>query len=102
MPLWTPDLFVEVALLTPEAGGRRVATPPNWYGCPIEIDGLYFDGRLDLTEVGPVEPGRVFEAPLKFSWPEGARPHFDVGKCFSLWEGRTVGAGKVLAVYDHV
>ena len=101
MALWSPDILAEISLLTTEAGGRKTSTGSDWYGCPMQVDGQYFDARIDLSELGPVSPGQTILAPLKFLSPELALCHFPVGKAFALWEGRVIGSAKVLATYAH-
>ena len=101
MALWKPDILAEISLLPTQAGGRKDPTPVTWLGCPVQVDGKYFDARIDLSELGPVEPGQTVRVPLKFLCPEVALVHFVAGKVFALWEGRVIGSGKVLTAYAH-
>jgi hypothetical protein len=101
MALWPPDILAEVSLLPSNSGGRKGPTPAEWFGCPMQVDGTYFDARIDLSEIGSLSPGQTVRAPLRFLSPENALPLFSIGKSFALWEGRVIGSATVLAVYPH-
>ena len=96
--LWNPDLTVEIALLPTSEGGRAGAIVGEWYGCPIGATNAYFDVRFDLTSIHRVEPGTTAVLPAKFLDPTLALPQFQVGREFSIWEGRVIGTGRVLEV----
>ena len=98
MALWKSDAVIELSLLTAEDGGRSGPTPTSWFGCPMAIDGRYFDARIDLTNVGSISPGDTVEVPIRFLEAGVALPLLTVGKVFSLWEGRIIGHAKVLSI----
>jgi hypothetical protein len=93
--LWAPDITVEVFFLPTSDGGKTRTISGQWYGCPLGIDGAYFDARFDLTELGSIAPGSTVRLRAKLLDPAAVR-HFASGREFSLWEGRTIGTGRVL------
>jgi len=96
MPLWSPDFIAEIAFLPTSEGGRVSPTSSAWYGCPLGIDGQFFDARIDLSTLGAVAPGQSVLAPVKLLCAELGLTHFKVGSSFTLQEGRTIGSGKVV------
>jgi len=98
--LWEPDIIANVTLLSTEQGGRHGATPTSRFGCPCEIQGEMFDGRMDLSAIGSVAPGDRFRVPIRFLRPDLVRPRLRVGFCFSLWEGSTIGYAVVIELRD--
>jgi hypothetical protein len=65
----------------------------------MNIDGQYFDAFFNLSETGPMAPGQTVTAGLKFLSPDLAVPLLSVGKEFSLWEGKLIANGRVLAIH---
>lgn len=98
--LWQPDIIAQVTLLPTFEGGRKSATPSNYFGCPLGFENEYFDVRLDLSEVGSVAPGDTVRVPAKFVCPDLIKSRFSVGSIFILWEGKKIGEGKVLEVIN--
>ncbi len=98
---WKPDAIVEIELLPTDKGGRCTPISVPQYGCPCGIGGEYLDCTLDLTEVGEVAPGGKARVPIKFLHPEFARPLLKAGVPFTLWEGRTIGHGRVMEVFEQ-
>jgi hypothetical protein len=66
----------------------------------MDIDGMHFDAFFNLGETGPIAPGQTITAGLVFLCPDLAVPRLSIGKEFSLWEGKTIAHGQVLAVHD--
>jgi hypothetical protein len=98
-----PDLLVDIELLPTHLGGRVGPTLPDRFGCPVSIDGEYFDARFDLSAHGSLLPGHSLQAvPLKFLSPHLALPLITVGKVMPLWEGRTIGHAKVTSIQRGV
>jgi hypothetical protein len=52
-----PDATLDLELLSPDAGGPSIATPETFLGCPLGLDGEFFDCRLDFSDIGPMTPG---------------------------------------------
>lgn len=97
MALWPPDLIVEMSLTATEHGGRKTSIEADWYGCPVDVGGRYFDARFDLSAAGPIAPGTTTVAPLKFLDSEVVR-HVVIGQELTLWEGRVIGKATVTEV----
>jgi hypothetical protein len=100
--LWTPDIIASIDLLATREGGRAGPTPAHSFGCPLEYENEYFDCRLDLSDVGPLVPGTEARVPVKFLVPEHVLPRLYVGAQFTLWEGRTIGRGRVVELCNDV
>jgi hypothetical protein len=92
------DAIVEVELLATEDGGRNGPTPSDKFGCPLEIGSKFYDCRFDLTASGPLRPGCSSVVPVAFLFPEDAIPLLFEGATFKLWEGRTIGTGRVISM----
>ena len=69
-----PDIIATVRFYATEARGRKGATPPQIFGCPLEFDSEKFDCRLLLQEVGALVPGAAATAPIEFLFPELVKP----------------------------
>lgn len=78
-----------------QRGGRQTAVKGDFYACPIFIDGEGFDCRI-FIKGRTLELGKWYELPVKFLNKDHALPKLTVGKSVTLWEGKTVGEGKVL------
>ena len=79
----TPNAIAEIALLSTEDGGRSQAIGTEiQYGCPLLIDGEYFDARFRFTK--PVHPGESATSPIWFLSLALVAPRLEVGKQFSL------------------
>jgi hypothetical protein len=94
------DITAEVTFLPTAEGGRQGPTQADWYGCPLHFEGDYFDIRFDLSSIGCVSPGETVRVPARFLFPELIKPRLAVGSLFTLWEGRTVGQGRVLKIHE--
>jgi hypothetical protein len=92
------DAIVEVELLATANGGRNGPTPSDKFGCPLEIESKFYDCRFDLTESGPLRPGYSTVVPVAFLFPDDVIPLLSQGTRFNLWEGRTIGTGRVISI----
>jgi hypothetical protein len=100
IPKQAPDLEVELSLFPTDQGGRK---QPLWQGCrlphdfglPEEMnDGMYaFDGE-------PPEPGATQRAKLWLLAPERNQGRLYVGFEYLIWEGRTIGKGRIIEVIN--
>jgi len=97
-----PTSLPEVSLLPTSEGGRKGPTPPDMFGCPVSVAGELFDMRMDLTAVGALRPGRSAEVPIRFLRPDLVMPLLHLGDAFTLWEGKTIGTGKVLKIHEEL
>lgn len=86
---------------TSDEGGRKTSvkrkTPlgPDFYGCPMEIDGKAYDCRLLIGD-NEIELGKYYEIPVKFLDKDLALPNLAVGKSITLLEGKEVANGQVI------
>jgi hypothetical protein len=95
-----PEITASVTFLATEEGGRNGPTPSSGrIGFPMQVDGQYFDAFFNLSETGAIAPGQTVTAGLKFLSPDLVVPLLAVGKEFSLWEGKLVAKGRVLAIH---
>ena len=96
-----PDIIAEVSLLPTDQGGKTKSIPPIQFGCPIQLGGKGFDCRLLLDQVGTgLAPGETITVPIKFLYPELARPRLKVGLRFTLHEIGKIGDGEILEILD--
>ena len=89
----TPEIFADVELAHSDQGGRAGPTPPSWFGCIMQVNGRNHDVRLMLD--GPLAPGDRRRVGIRFLDGETALSHIGVGTTFLLWEGRTIGSGRI-------
>ena len=92
------DIIAHVTLYETWRGGRRGPTPRDELGCKMDIDGELLDVRLYFQQSGPLHPGQSADVPIRFLYPEHARPHLLVGKKFLLRELNSIGEGKIRKV----
>jgi hypothetical protein len=90
-----PDIIALVRFYSTEDGGRRMATPPNIFKCPLEFEGEKFDCGLHLEKSGPLTPGTTATVPITLLFPTLIKPRLKVGSRFTLWEMRTIAEGVV-------
>ncbi len=96
------DILADVRLLPTETGGRRGPTPADEFGCPIGVGTEFFDMRIDLSSTGSLSPGQSARVPMAFLRPDFVLPLLQVGSEFTLWEGKTIGHGRVVEMYAHI
>ncbi|NJM37555.1 MAG: hypothetical protein HC845_06650 [Akkermansiaceae bacterium] len=96
-----PDALIRVRFLTSAEGGRKSDLFFSRYGCPMFIDGYDengFDCRFILETDTHLEPGISHEIKIKFLNPDLALARLHEGASISLWEGRTIATGQVVAI----
>ena len=89
------DIVATVRFYADDEGGRQKLTPPDKFGCLLELDGEYFDCRLLLSGIGAVWPGRRVFVPIKFLLPQLILPRLKPGVRFHLREAETIAEGVV-------
>jgi hypothetical protein len=98
-----PDIYIKVRFKTSEEGGRKTplkrktALGPDFYGCPLMVDGKAFDCRLLIGDK-EIELGKYYEIPVKFLDKDLALPNLTVGKKVTLWEGKEVADAEVIEI----
>lgn len=101
-----PDIYIKVRFKTSEEGGRKTSvkrkTPlgPDFYGCPLMVDGKAYDCRLLIGDK-EIELGKYYEIPVKFLDKDLALPNLTVGKSIVLLEGKEVADGQVTKICDQ-
>ncbi|MEI8329516.1 MAG: hypothetical protein WCG14_05930 [Chlamydiia bacterium] len=97
------DVYIKVRFKTSEEGGRKTPvkrkTPlwPDFYGCPLMVDGKAYDCRLLIGDQ-EIELGKYYEIPVKFLDKNLALPNLAVGKNIILLEGKEIANGQVIKI----
>jgi hypothetical protein len=101
-----PDIYIKVRFKTSEEGGRKTSLKrktepgPDFYGCPLMLDGKAYDCRLLIGDK-EIELGKYYELPVKFLDKDLALPNLAVGKDIILFEGKEVAEGQVIKICDR-
>jgi hypothetical protein len=85
-------------LLSSDEGGRSQPADGRTFGCPMFIDGEGFDCRLLLDGL-VLQPGKLYEVPVKFLRRDYADARLHVGTPITLWEGKTIASGTISRVF---
>lgn len=93
-----PDIIADVEFFSTEKGGRQLATPEGFFGCPIVFGSRAFDCRMLLDRHGPIYPGTSAVMPIKLLNPEFALRFISAGSEFKIRDLGTIGRGVVLEV----
>jgi hypothetical protein len=94
----TPEISAEIVFLPTSNGGRGGSLLQGEYRGVLKVEEENFSVRFFVHQSGGIAPGQTGVFGIQFLVPQAAIPLFPVGKEFSVWEGRVVGHGKVLAV----
>lgn len=100
-----PDIYIKVRFKTNKEGGRKTSVKrktllgPNFYACPLVVDGKAYDCRLLIGD-NEIELGRYYEIPVKFLDKDSALSNIAVGKSIILLEGKEVADGEVIKICD--
>jgi len=95
-----PDACATIELFPTEQGGRKGATPSNFFGCVFVIHDKKFDGRIILKDTGAIRPGGHATAPIKFLDSVAVLEFISPGMTFELWEMGTIGKGQIIEVFN--
>jgi hypothetical protein len=101
-----PDIYIKVRFKTSKEGGRNTSvkrkTPlgPDFYGCPLVVDGKAYDCRLFIGNE-EIELGKYYEIPVKFLDKDLALPNLSIGKNVTLLEGKEVADGRVIKICNQ-
>jgi len=88
-----PDAIAAVALLPTDQGGRAGPTPDEWFGCVLAMSSGKYDVRLKLDRA--LVPGSTRRVAVYFLDPANAKRGLAPGTQFDLWEGGTIGFGRI-------
>jgi len=95
-------IIAELKLLPTEADGRLSSIAAGEYRGVLGIGSEYFSVRWFISENETLEPGgRARTFGVQFLFPETSLPNFRVGDSFTVWEGKTIGSGRVPAVHHE-
>jgi hypothetical protein len=94
-----PDVIIDVRFRMAAEGGKESPITAPFYSCPMMIDDHGYDCRIFLD--GKVELGNTYRLPVKFLDREFAMSHLAAGTRFTLWEGRDVADGSIVAVLKN-
>ena len=92
------DIIAEIHFYSENEGGRDIPTPDNFFGCPMIINGNFYDCRLLLGNIGSVKPGDKIIVPIKFLDSQKVLGLLKQDDKFELWEMRNIAEGKVVKV----
>ncbi|HFD11985.1 MAG TPA: hypothetical protein ENJ32_05920 [Crenotrichaceae bacterium] len=95
-----PEAIIHVRFLTTDEGGRKSPISGERYGCPVMVGSDGYDCRFVLSDI-LFELGKEYDIPIKFLNPNIAFQHLQVGTEISLWEGKTIGIGKVVKLISN-
>jgi hypothetical protein len=93
------DITVKLKLLTTARGGRADALPGGEYRGILSARGQHFSFRCELPPAAGLALGESCKLEIEFLFPDLALPFFKPNDEFNLWEGGTVGYGRVLKVH---
>lgn len=99
-------VIASITLKGVDEGGRRTPISVPTYGCPIffenvpELSAHCYDCRMMVSELAEeIPPGAtVSEIALMFLSEDEVLPHLKPGVTFTLWEGKTIGTGRVVRI----
>ena len=87
------DARATITLFPPGSGGRDGPILSPWFGCVIQTGDANFEVRLRIDST--FDLGTTRTVGLDFLYPGDALAVIGPGLSFKLWEGRTIGWGKV-------
>ena len=90
-----PEIIATIYFYKIEEGGRKGATPKDWFGCPFLFKGRSYDCRLFFYGKQPIKPGDRLKVFIQFLCPDLILNKLKVGDKFELWDGRIIAEGKV-------
>lgn len=94
----TPDIEAEISLLEAEDGGRLGAILRGEYRGVIGVNAEHFSVRFAVEGDVDFGLGSSKFVGIQFLFPDAALPHFSTGTRFTVWEGGTVGLGRVIKI----
>lgn len=95
-----PHIAVKLKLLTEDRGGRAEAIPAGEYQGILSARGQHFSFRCKMPAEGLVL-GATVTLDVEFLFPHLALPFFKVRDEFNLWEGGTIGYGRVTRLFGR-
>lgn len=93
-----PDVIVKIRLRTSEEGGRASdihISSVSPYGCPLYVDGRYFECRWLLQDGQLLHLGAEYIVPLKLLQAHLVAPFLLPGSAIQMWEGKVIADGMI-------
>ena len=97
----SPQISVEITLTAEELGGRKTPILQGEYRGVFTVGEESFSVRFCVPSEHVLSPSAVQNFDVQFLVPEAASPHFPVGAVFEVWEGKDIGIGRVLRVFNN-
>jgi hypothetical protein len=98
---FSPQISVEITLASEELGGRKTPILQGEYRGVFTVGEKSFSVRFCIPSERALSPSAVQNFDVQFLVPEAATPHFPVGAAFKVWEGKDIGIGRVLRVFNN-
>lgn len=96
--MFDPEIDAELTLFSAPRGGRKTPIRGEYRGVFSIAKDLAFSKRLQLSDEASLLAEQPTIVGVQFLCPNDALLHFKVGTVFSVWEGRTIGQGRVVKV----
>jgi len=95
------EATISVRFLTSSEGGRHSAIEGDRYGCPLMVNDYQgVDCRFVLEGNTIFELGQEYLIDIKFLNLDKALRCLNEGDEISLWEGKKIGIGSVIKIFD--
>ncbi|NOT65355.1 MAG: hypothetical protein HOP06_04870 [Methylotenera sp.] len=101
MKQFSPQISVEITLTPEELGGRKTPILQGEYRGVFTVGEESFSVRFCIPSEHVFSPSEAQNFDVQFLVPEAATPHFPVGTVFKVWEGKDIGLGRVLKVFNN-
>ena len=92
------DIVARVHFLDSSQGGKKLSIIGEYFSCPLEFGGEYYDCRLYLENIKIINPGDHVVVPIAFLFPTIVMPKLTAGMEFTLWEAKTIAYGTIIEV----
>lgn len=97
----SPQISVEITLTSEEQGGRKRSILQGEYRGVFMVGEAGFSVRFCVPSGHEFTPLEAQKFDVQFLFPEAATPSFPVGTVFKVWEGKDIGYGRVLEVFNN-
>ena len=97
----SPQISVEITLSPDELGGRKTPILQGQYRGVFTVGEVSFSVRFCIPSDSVFSSSEAQNFDVQFLVPEAASPHFPIGAVFKVWEGRDIGLGRVLKVFNN-
>lgn len=92
-------IICDINFYAMDQNGRNAPTPAKNFSCLFDFDGMKYDCRLILINIGNINPGDYKKGvPIKFLCPELIIPKLHKGDNFYLWELKHIAEGNIIEI----